>query len=333
MSMKGQILSDPEAIRKALARKRLRLLLGLAVVGVLLVSLPGCNLTAGQSTPDTNATAQALVQLWAGQTAAAIQPTAAVAVTQASPPPSPTKAPTAPTAPPPTPLPPTVEPSLAPASPAPSAVPPTPEPKYKPRRTSLRGPGIPPEAPPAPAPTPVPEPCFGNQPPTSTGDFYLPDYMVISGEPCVLMGAYLSVNGTKVDSWGAQSALGAWYYTQSGSCTVDYQTEYDWILSATYATECAGSLADFDTPTSWPDSLVVGQKFYLDGRLVDSWGTTGNLTDEESGTCEGVDWRYLVHRLKSTPTVPEASTWLLLGSGLTTLAGWMAWQRRRRSRA
>ena len=262
--------------------------------------------------------------------AAAIQPTqeAVLVPTPAGgAPPPPAGVPTSP----PTPLPPTAEPSLAPASSTPGEVPPTPEPRYPPLRTSISGPGIPPQAPPAPAPTKVPAPCFGNRPPSSLSDFTLPQYMVISGEPCILLGARLTVNGDKVDSWGAQSVAGAWYYTQSGSCTINYQTAYDWILSGTYASQCPKSLADFDTPTSWPDNQLMGRQLYVDGRMVDASGSTEGEPSEQNGQCEGVEWRYIEYWLNLTPTpVPEASTLLLLGSGITTLAGWIAWQRRRR---
>jgi len=257
--------------------------------------------------------------------AAAAQPTQAMV-----PPSLPTEVPTAPPAPLPMPRPAAVEPNPLPATTEPSPTT-TAEPRYEPLRTCITGPGMPPQAPPAPAPTAVPSPCFGDSAPSSLSDFSLPEYMVIAGEPCLLMGASLRVNGTTVDSWGAQSMAGAWSSIQSGSCTVNYQGVYDWIMSGTYATKCPENLADFETPTSWPDNECVGRRLYVDGRLVDASGSTLGLPSEQSGDCEGVEWRYIEYWQNKTPTpVPEASTLLLLGSGITTLAGWIAWQRRRR---
>jgi hypothetical protein len=98
------------------------------------------------------------------------------------------------------------------------------------------------------------------------------------------------------------------------------------------ATQCPKSLADFDTPTSWPDNQLMGRQLYVDGRMVDASGSTAGEPSEQNGQCEGVQWRYVEYWLNLTPTpVPEAGTLLLLGSGISTLAGWIAWQRRRRN--
>jgi hypothetical protein len=116
------------------------------------------------------------------------------------------------------------------------------------------------------------------------------------------------------------------------SCTIDRQLRYDWVCVANYATACPLRLSDFQLPLQVQQNLMRlnGRRFYLDGQFVEGEGTPDGELVEESGFCGGRQWEYQMW-VTVTSTVPsEANTLLLLGSGLTTLAGWIAWQRRRR---
>ncbi len=111
--------------------------------------------------------------------------------------------------------------------------------------------------------------------------------------------------------------------------------EYDWVYTAHYARRCPQGLADFPEPESGPWGLVVsGRAFWKNGYLVELSGSETSNAAEENGTCQGVTWRYIVYFAGTPAPFPaEASTLLLLGSGVTTLAGWAALQIRGRRRA
>ena len=244
-------------------------------------------------------------------------------------------------APSPTPLPaPAGGGSPAPTEPLPTALSPTPTQPPAPTQPLAPAPTpgsvihlVPPRSP-APTAAPIPEgECGSGPPPISLDQLPSQSTTVYDGKTYYLVGRDLVVNFQLVDSEGT-TAGAELVGIQAQSCTIDFQLRYDWIYTQHYAPRCPQSLADFEVPESGPWGVyVMGRALYRDGNLVESEGQVTNEPPyEEVGQCQGRSFRYVVYFCSTPSCVPEASTLVLMGGAVTTLAGWVAWRRKAHSR-